>query len=439
MTHSFTSSIAPTGSEGRLCRPLNTECLVSASVFLFFGLFFAVRSGYSYGAALLLLTALATVWRRPFPALSTIDKSLVGALLAMFGVGSLVLVWHGNQLSHFDQLLRYLLAVPVLLLLLKTPPRLQALWAGVVVGIVASVGIALWQLYGLGHDRASGYLNIIHFGNIGMVFGIFCLCGMLWAGTQGKAATPWRAAFALGLLASVYAIIASGSRGSWVAMPPVVLLFMVALLSRRNAAWVLGGVVALVVLALVAYAIPETGVARRFDLAISEVQRYLQERYVYENGMVSSVGARLEIWRTALMLIPQHLWFGWSESAYGAELQRLVAAGQIDPYMLEMANTHNNYLEVWLLFGAVTLACLLALYATAFAGFARHLRHPDTTCRALALAGSCFVAAYFTFGLSQVILGRNNGVMFFVVTLAVLWGLSAAANARYAGAGTASP
>src|SRR5690606_22605607 len=149
----------------------------------------------------------------------------------------------------------------------------------------------------------------------------------------------------------------------WVAMPPVVLLFMAALLSRRNAAWVLGGVAALAVVALVAYAIPETGVARRFDLAISEVQRYLAERYVYENGRVSSVGARLEIWRTALMLIPQHLWFGWNEAAYGAELQRLVAAGDIDPYMLEMANTHNNYLEIWLLFGAVTLACLLALYA----------------------------------------------------------------------------
>jgi O-antigen ligase len=397
--------------------------VVSLSVFLFFALMFAVRSGYSYGAGLLLLSSIYFLAQRPRLQLERDDKWLIACLLALCFVGSAIVLWHGNTIKHIDQLSRYALAVPVFLLLLHVPPTLKAVWAGVVLGIVLSVGIAAWQLYGLGHNRASGYLNIIHFGNIGMVFGLFCLCGMLWAGTLKSAskALAWRLAFAVGAAAAVYAIIASGSRGSWVAIPPVALLFVIALATRRTIPYLAAGLVIVVLLAVAAYLVPETGVAQRLSLAISEVQRYLSERYVFENGEVSSVGARLEIWRVALLLIPEHPWLGWSESAFNAELQRLIAAGNVDPYMLEMANTHNNYLEIQLFFGLPTLLCLLALYVVAFVHFARHLRANDPTVRALALAGSSFVAAYFVFGQSQVILGRNNGVMFFVLALVILW------------------
>ena len=39
----------------------------------------------------------------------------------------------------------------------------------------------------------------------------------------------------------------------------------------------------------------------------------------------------------------------------------------------------------------------------------------------LACCGAALPSAFAAYGLTQVILGRNNGVMFFLVSLAVLW------------------
>src|SRR5690606_40519116 len=81
--------------------------LCSASVGLFFGLMFALRSGYSYGAAVLLLLGL---WCACAPAcrayrgsgaasvaLSADDRAVIAALLAYFGVALAATAWLGNE------------------------------------------------------------------------------------------------------------------------------------------------------------------------------------------------------------------------------------------------------------------------------------------------------------------------------------------------------
>lgn len=382
---------------------------------------FVIPSGYSYGAALLLLGSLYFLAKRPTLALTAEDKIIVFAMLSVF-LWSLFIVWlHGDSAKMLDQTSRFLFAIPILLMLLSVPPRLPLLWAGIVLGVVLSNGIAIWQIHWLGDPRASGFMNIIHFGNIGLVFGLFCATGMLWAGTQGRYAGRWRIAFAIGIAASLYAVMASGSRGSWLAVPPVLALFFAAFLTKKNLKHVITGGSALVIAVAAVFSIPETGVQARYDLAVNEVHRYMQEKYVFKNNAVSSVGARLEVWRTASLNIPERPLLGWSEKDYHAEIERLIAERKIDPYMHEMANTHNNYLEVWVFQGLIGLLALLALYCLPFWFFCKRLRSPDITVKALALSGATLMASYFMFSMSQVILGRNNGVIFFALTLVILW------------------
>ena len=395
--------------------------LASAGVFLYFSLMFAVPSGYSYGAMILLLGGLYFMARHPFPPLTTEDKAIVFSLLAVF-VWSVIAVWlHGNSLKTLDQTSRLVMAIPIMLLLLAMPPRLPLMWAGVVIGVVLSNGIAVWQLHWLGDNRAAGFLNIIHFGNIGLVFGLFCIAGMLWAGTQGRYTRYWRMAFAVGILASIYTVMASGSRGSWLAIPPVAAVFLFAFLQRRNIKHAAAALAAVVVVVGVVFSIPETGVEARYDLAVTEVDKYMTTKYVGQGAAVSSVGARLEVWRTAFIHIPQQPLLGWNEKEYRASVERLVAEKKVDPYMLEMANTHNNYLEVLVFQGVIGLVALLAMYLLPFWFFCKRLRSPDATVKTLALCGSTLLASYFMFGMSQVILGRNNGIIFFVLTLVIVW------------------
>jgi O-antigen ligase len=397
------------------------NAVVSAGVFLYFSLMFALPSGYSYGAMMLLLGSFYFLAKGHSLTLSREDKTIIYAFVGLFAWSAFIVLLHDNSPKTLDQTSRFLLAIPVLILLLHIPPRLRLVWAGVVAGIVLSTGIAMWQLQWLNQPRAAGFLNIIHFGNIGLVFGVFCMAGMLWAGTQGRHARAWRIAFFIGMCSSVYAIVASGSRGSWLAVPPVLLIFVAAFLHKKNVKYAAGGAVVVVAAAAALFAIPETGIEQRYGLAVTEVHKYQEQKYVGQGEAVSSVGARLEVWRTALMNIPQRPWLGWPEDDYEAELQRLVQAKEIDPYMLNMANAHNNYLEVLLLQGVVGLIALLAVFLLPLWFFCRRLRSDDITVKALALCGSSLVASYMMFAISQVILGRNNGVIFYVLTLAIIW------------------
>lgn len=393
----------------------------SLGCFLYFALMFALPSGYSYGASVLLITSLYAIARRIRTPCIAEDKKLIGLFFSLFIWSVFAVLLHGDGLKTLDQSSRFLFAIPIFLLLLRIPPSLSMIFSGVVLGILLSNGIAAWQLEWLGESRASGFLNIIHFGNIGLVFGIFCVTGLIWANTLPAYKGRWRSAFAVGIAASVYTVVASGSRGSWLALPMVVIIFFVGCLDKRGAKYVLGGTAALVLAAAGLFAIPETGVRQRFDLATSEVREYFQERYVFRNGEVSSVGARLEIWRTALMNIPEKPLLGWGEQEYHQRIEQQVADKEIDPYMLQMANSHNNFLEVWIYQGLIGLLILLAVYFYPFYYFCRRLRSPDMTVKALALSGASLLASYFMFSMSQVILGRNNGVIFFVLTLVILW------------------
>src|SRR5690606_34020274 len=119
-------------------------------------LMFAVPSGYSYGAVLLLASALYFLAKRPSLLLSCGDRAIIYAFLAVFLVSLCAVAVHGDGYKTLDQTSRFLLAIPILLLLLTMPPSLPRMWSGVVIGILLSNGIAVWQLHWLGEERASG-------------------------------------------------------------------------------------------------------------------------------------------------------------------------------------------------------------------------------------------------------------------------------------------
>jgi O-antigen ligase len=54
--------------------------------------------------------------------------------------------------------------------------------------------------------------------------------------------------------------------------------------------------------------------------------------------------------------------------------------------------------------------------------FARYMSASDLELRSLAVAGVLLSVAYIDFGLSQVFLAHNSGVMMYAFWLAVLWG-----------------
>ena len=388
--------------------------VTSLAVFLMGAIALVVSSGYTYGAALLLLASVGLLWLRPVLGLQRQD-GLIMAALAGYSLLFMFQLWlEGVEASVYDRPSRFVFAVPVLLWVLAFPPRLSWLWSGLVVGSLATAGWALWQKLFVGVERATGFTYVIQFGNISMLFGLFCLAGLGWAAVQ-PAARRWVAWLLLGALAGALGSLLSGSRGGWIGLPFVFWVLFRAYggeLGWRRC-WLT--VTGLVVLAAVVYLLPQTGVQERVSQAFNDIA-------LYQQGVrETSIGYRFDNWSGVVRLIAEKPLAGWGWHGYQQQMQVLAEQGLVTEFSAG-THAHNEYLDNFARRGILGLLALLALYLVPFRLFARRLTAASLELRAVATAGAILPVAFMDFGLSQVFFAHNSGVMVYAFWLAVLWG-----------------
>ncbi|MDS1140030.1 O-antigen ligase family protein [Pusillimonas sp. SM2304] len=393
--------------------------IISFSVFLFYAINQSVPSGYSYGASLLLAASFFFLACRPALGLTAEDKTYLYALISFFAVAVFVCLLHGNPIRTLDMPSRFLLAIPIFLLLLKVPPRLPWFWAGVALGSYSVCGVALWQLHVLGMRDVQGLTNGVRFGGISTMFSVLCIAGLFWAQRENvKHVWLWRLALALGMVGAAYGSIMSGTRGAWISIPVVFVLFCIGSCNKHNIYRV--GTVVVVLLAVVSawyVAMPNNPVEKRYEQAVKDISNYVEK-----DNAKGSIGARFEIWRAATINIPQKPIFGWGVDEYRAQLEQQVASKELDPVVLTLAHTHNLYLATLVYQGIFGLLPILALFVFPFWFFCRRLLSDNRNVRVLAIAGGSQLAVFGILGASHTVLYRNDSLLFFFITLMTLWG-----------------
>lgn len=394
------------------------DAVVSAGVFLFFAMMLSVPRGYTLGAVILFLAGLYHLATRPSLALSCNDKLIAWLMAGIFAIGVFSFWYHDNPSRSLDLVSRYLMTIPILLLLISRPPSEKWLWAGLIVGCVSGAGLTIWQVFVLDFDRATGSTGVIQFGNIGLMMGVFCVAAALSIQKRAQAVSKaWQIALVLGAVAGLYISIESGSRGGWIALPAIVVVFVAAYVSRQNVKYVAASVLVLLVAAITAVAtVP--AIEQRYEQAVSDIEQYRA------GDPQTSLGYRFDMYKSLGMIIPQKPWLGWSYRDYQAEQERLVSSGAVSDVILKMANTHNTYLEVWVFNGALGLVLLLVLLLASLVYFGRRLRASSPYVQTAAICGAALIVGYGIFSFSQVMLSRNNTLLFFLVSLAVFWALA---------------
>lgn len=392
-----------------------TRSFTSFAVFLMGALALSVNSGYTIGPWLLLLASVTLIWRRPVLNLTAEDKWLMAVIAgySLLFVGQLL--WEGNSSRTFDRPSRFLFAVPVLLFIYAYPPKLTWLWSGIITGSILTGCLASWQKFAQGMERAEGHTAVIQFGNISMLFGLFCLAGFGWAMVQPNA-KRWIGLLLLGALLGALGSLLSGSRGGWVGLPFIFLVLYRAYGSLLSVKFRTAIIVLLLALVMLVYLVPQTGVQARVMQGFDDV-----ELYINGENKWTSLGARFDMWHGAVMLIADKPLTGWGWNGYAQGMQALVDKGEVIQYAADN-HAHNEYLDNFARRGILGLLSLLALYLVPLRLFARRLTTPNLELRALATAGAILPVAFMDFGLSQVFFGHNSGVMVYAFWLAVLWG-----------------
>lgn len=398
--------------------PRALNVLTTLGIFVFFAAMFAVPSGYSYGGVLLLITSLWYLAGHPPLGLDADDRRIVGVLLVYFVVATGMTLSLGNNVKDLDQYGRALLAVPILLLFCsRIPIQLPAVWVGMTLGGILSVPLAWWQVTVVADTQAGGFMNKISFSNLAFVFAAFCLAGVFWALLQTRHRSAWCVLLMLGAAAAFYSAVVGGSRGTWLAVPPVAVLFLVAFLNQKNAVRMLGSMCVLVALLVALFALPGSALRVRYEEGRQNVSA------IHQGDDANSIGARLEIWRAAWMNLQKKPVQGWNMQDYAAAVSAEVSQGKVAPIASHyMDNLHNNYFQAWVFTGLPGLLALLALYCVPLWHFVRRLRDSDLTVRVLAFCGSSLVVSFMCFSLTYSALRRNYGIMFYLLCLVVFWG-----------------
>ncbi len=377
-------------------------------------------SSFFYPLVLLCFWAVARTGARP-----RLERWEVAGLMivaAWFGLAVLSHVYNdfpGNGLMMIgERYSKLIYAIPVFLYFRQFPLNIRFLW---LVAVLLSVETGIISLLERWNDeiflypgRASGNVHPI-------TFALIAACGACMAITLADYRNiRHRVLTTIALLLALLAIILSGSRGIWVALP--VLGYVILWLRYRKAAIkpLLYFTLAILVAGAVSYQNPY--VKMRVDSALSNVESYLASTDVSDSVRYSSMGGRLEMWRAAVAMISSHPWLGVGPDGFREQSRQLVDSGEWSGKLLEHMFPHNIYLTAWTTTGFLGLMAMLAFFSGCLIVYGNAIRQIPGQGSQIASAGLLITILYMIGGLSDDNMAQKLALTVFVLMQSLLLG-----------------
>jgi O-antigen ligase len=303
-----------------------------------------------------------------------------------------------SSLSNIGTSLHFVLFTPIIMVMLKHPPKLTWVWLCIIGGAILS---GLHTIY----YGSRGTVNPILFGGISVLLAFASL--MSWS--HFKSHTFLRIlpilAFILGLLASFNSL----ARGSWLAIPPLAMVLMYYIYIHLDNKKQL--VIPLVALSIALAGTSVVGwgkIEPRVNLAVKEVQAYFAgESYQ------TSVGYRLETYNGALLVLKENPIYGVGVGHRAEAFANLEARGLMRDLSM-INNAHNQIFEDGIDKGLTGIASYLALMIFLLRHFYQRL--PNSPMDAV---GLMLIVGFATFGLTNITFTHGTFNTLFIAMVAI--------------------
>lgn len=393
--------------------------IFSILIFCFYFTLLTTKNAYSLFAVLIVLFSFSSIHKFRYSFLNKNEKSVLILFFLFSAVSIFVTILHGSYIRSFEVPIKFAFGVLVIACMLLTPPKPAAFLGGLATGAIGGLLVAWMKMLETGEFKAFGYTGAIQFGNLALTMSILLIVALCWLSVnKAEYRRFWIFILSFGMVCGLAGSYYSGTRGGWVAIPLFILLFMIAYIRRSNMVVSIASISVVLVVMI--------GAVYQSPLIMERIKQAHQDITEYQlNGAASSssLGARFAIWEASWTMLEKQPLLGVGEIQFRNGLDQKEHAGLLGEVPAGLANTHNTFLEVWVWYGGIALLLLVAAMVSASWYFLTCIRHTDAMLRGYALAGLCLVGGYFVYGQTQIMLIRNNTLLFFLVTLSCLLSL----------------
>lgn len=384
---------------------------INFAVTFFFLSIFIVKGGYNIAPALLILLGLGygiyALTKKTRFNLSSTDKLLIYSYLFYFFIFVLSLVFNDGKIRELDYPSRVLLFIPVLLLLFKYPIKTCVLSYSIPFGGIIVVCMALYDKFILNlNPEQNPRIMHIQGGDISMSLGIFSLIIALYA--HKKKDVKLTTLSVIGGLCGIVGSLLSTARGGWVAFPVLLIVILYIYRHSLSKRFFLTFFGIMVATSIGISQMPNNRIMERIDVAQKDIQLYLDNH----DGN-TSLGARFEMWKSALEMAKEKPLFGWgiqgATEKRKQETEEKIATGNIGQF----THAHNQYLDDLSKRGIIGLLALLAVLFIPLRAFMKKLNTTNDEVKLIATLGVAHILSVMIYGLSQGFLVHNSGTIFY--------------------------
>ncbi|MAA71220.1 MAG: hypothetical protein CL679_05770 [Bermanella sp.] len=361
------------------------------------------------------------------------DRYLVWAF-AGFSLVSIVsfIYWPYTKAAHyhFEDYLVFILVIPLFLVMRQVKFSLSHL---IVVLAVVAIGLGCLSLYQYWHMktqggfvftsgskmaqfwlRPSGGVNPMRYAAISLIFMGFAINAALFVRNKSVAL---KVLLALAVIGSAVACMLTQVRGSWLALMAILCIYIFMLLYMGLKKLLLGFLVVCVV--GVGVVSQQSHVQDRLDRTEQSLQRYL------EGDSHTSLGARLDMFKAAWILIQERPVFGHGLNSYSDKATEIrLATPGMNREVGKWNNPHNEILQVMVEKGVIGLATFIAIFASCAYLFISAYRNNkgNNAVAYFAFGGLIILVVYFMAGLSVALFEHNVFNQFFTIMISVFAG-----------------
>jgi len=249
---------------------------------------------------------------------------------------------------------RFLLTIPLYIMIRKIPHSAKALLWGCAAGIIATTGQAIYETQYLHIHYTQGIYGPLLTGPLTLLMGLLLLPGAL---VLTKNTMLRLMLWTIGL-ASLYVVIINESRGTYVAMLLVPLIMI--LYATRG--WKRIAVIILTLIAAAALFTTSGHISSGFSAAGKEIKRYFSTQNKAGLESLGSADTRLEMLRSLKYFARDHALLGVGTGNYNKAIQDYVDQGLVNPAIGNHSHPHNAFANAFMLkgvFGFITTVLLI--------------------------------------------------------------------------------